>query len=737
MNNYYNVDDIVENLRIVGNINDKTLFEYTQLCSKFLRNSETEHLGRKIIINVLDNWDKISPKFHEIWTDLIEAAGFYPYLEKDREQLHLNSTASLIRKQFHCSPNLEGKILHEEQFFLNKLLQNEKNLIVSAPTSFGKSLLIEEVVASLKYCNIVIIQPTLALLDETRKKLSKYKNHYKIIVRTTQEPSKSKKNLFLLTAERVMEYKGLPKIDFFIIDEFYKLSAKRDDERSDVLNNAANLLLNKHGSRFYLLGPNINKISDGFAKKYNAEFYSTNYSLVDNISVDVYLKHNALFGSRGVKKEYKEKVLFELLDELKLEQSLIYCSSPNRARNLAKKYLDYLISKSQDKLKEQFELIAWVKENISDKWSLISCLEYGIAFHDGALQKHISSTLVDYFNNNKISYLFCTSTIIEGVNTSAKNVIYFDKSIGQNKDIDFFDYSNIKGRSGRMMIHYVGRIYNFNEPPSKQDIVIDIPFYEQNPVSDEVLIQLDDSEIKDKNSEQYKRLSNIPFDEKEIFKKTGELIVGQQKILEILKRDIREQYTNVGWNRYPNYEQLQYVLTLGWNNLVRDNENVKPMTLKKLVKVTYDYSRIQNIMILVDNNIKYYKTQNSYEKYDEGELFDFAIREAFQTLRHWFQYKVPKWLNVVNELQKYVCRQYNLRAGDYSFFASQIENDFIRENLAILVEYGVPNSAVKKLETIIPSNIDEDQVLNTIRQNKYHELQSLIDYEKSKLKELF
>lgn len=734
-NNIINqVENIVDNIRTVDEI--VMAFEYTQLCSKLLRHPETEHLGRKIIINILDNWNKLNSVYHEIWIDLIEAAGFYPYLEKNKEILHLDNTSSLIRKHFHSSPNLEGKILHEEQFFLNKILQEEKNLIVSAPTSFGKSLLIEEVVASLRYYNIVVIQPTLALLDETRKKLNKYKEYYKIIVRTTQEPSLSKRNLFLLTAERVMEYKGLPKIDFFIIDEFYKLSAKRDDERSDVLNNAANLLLNKHKSRFYLLGPNINGISDGFAERYNAVFYKTDYSLVDNISVDIYSKHQGMFGKRGIKKKYKEKVLFELLVELKEEQSLIYCSSPNRARQLAKRFLDYILVEFIRLDNEHFELIEWIKENVSDKWSLILCLQNRIAYHDGALQKHISSTIVDYFNSNKVSYLFCTSTIIEGVNTSAKNVIYFDESIGLNKDIDYFDYSNIKGRSGRMMEHYVGRIFNFNKPPIKQDILIDIPFFEQNPVSDEVLIQLEDSQIKDKESDQYRRINSIPFEEREIFKRTGEIINGQQKILEILKRDINEQYHNIAWSRYPKYGQLQYILTLGWNNLIRENENTKPMTLKKLVKVTNDYSRHQNVMILVDNNVNYYKSQQNYQKYDDAEILDFAIREAFQTLRHWFQYKVPKWLNVVNELQKYVCREYNLIAGDYSFFASQIENDFIRENLTILVDYGIPNSAIKKLEQVISPKITEDEVINSIRQNKYYELQTLIDYEKSKLKDL-
>lgn len=57
----------------------------------------------------------------------------------------------------------------------------------------------------------------------------------------------------------------------------------------------------------------------------------------------------------------------------------------------------------------------------------------------------------------KIKYLFCTSTIIEGVNTSAKNIIYYDSTKGRRTPIDFFDYSNIKGRAGRLMVHYIGK----------------------------------------------------------------------------------------------------------------------------------------------------------------------------------------------------------------------------------------------------------------------------------------
>ena len=78
--------------------------------------------------------------------------------------------------------------------------------------------------------------------------------------------------------------------------------------------------------------------------------------------------------------------------------------------------------------------------------------------------------------------------------------------------IDFFDYSNIKGRAGRMMVHFVGKIYNFNPPPPKEDIIVDIPFFEQNPVSDEVLINLNLDEIKHPDSEQNQYIQNLPED---------------------------------------------------------------------------------------------------------------------------------------------------------------------------------------------------------------------------------
>ena len=207
-------------------------FELAQKCSTLLENDEIS--GRTLIINILDNWGKIHPATQELWTDLIESAGFYPYLEKNKSVIEFNNLPGELRKELHLSKNLTQKYFHDEQYELTKLLESSKNLIVSAPTSFGKSLLIEEVIASKKYKNVVVIQPTLALLDETRRKLLKYKKDYKLIVRTSQNPDTAKGNIFLFTAERVNEYDAFNAVDFLVIDEFYKLSGIRDDERSSA-----------------------------------------------------------------------------------------------------------------------------------------------------------------------------------------------------------------------------------------------------------------------------------------------------------------------------------------------------------------------------------------------------------------------------------------------------------------------------------------------------------------------
>jgi len=444
--------------------------------------------------------------------------------------------------------------------------------------------------------------------------------------------------------------------------------------------------------------------------------------------------HSTEFGSKGRKKINKETALFELLLKIKDEQTMIYCSSSRRARMLSKKFYEFIKDKTTS-YNYTVPLVEWVEENISKRWGLIALLKYKIAFHDGALQKHITSSIVKYFNEGHINFLFCTSTIIEGVNTSTKNIIIFDNKKG-NKSIDYFDYSNIKGRAGRMMIHYIGKVYNFNPPiPKEEQMIIDIPFFQQNPIKDEVLIQLNEQEVKNKESQQYKKLQEIPIEERKLFKRNGVLVWGQKEILEILRRDINKKSELIIWTGMPKYEQLEYILNLGWDNLLKKSETKYPMTKKKLTKVTFDYSLKQDIRYLVISNYIFLKDDERNADLSKQELFDEAVRDAFGILRHWFQYKVPKILRTINSLQEFVCNERGIRAGNYSYCADIIESDFVRNNMSILLEYGIPKSAIKKLENIFDENISEEEVLKILKNTDILKYSNLLEYEINKITE--
>ncbi|HGO3487217.1 TPA: DEAD/DEAH box helicase [Staphylococcus aureus] len=249
--------------------------------AKYVSSKIDQEEGRNIVIRVLENWDSVCKESKEIWVNLIERAGFYPYISNlDHEKLSLQGS---LRRNWFKSENLEDVYFHVKQKEIEIALNKNENIVVSAPTSFGKSLIIEEVIASKKYDNLLIIQPTLALIDETRRKLNKY-NDYNIVVNSKQEMKD--KNIFILTAERVLEMKSLPQINFLVVDEFYKISNRINDERIDVLNIAIARIMYMNPQILFLT-PNIDEISKSFLEKCNINFLNTTFSMVTNEIINI------------------------------------------------------------------------------------------------------------------------------------------------------------------------------------------------------------------------------------------------------------------------------------------------------------------------------------------------------------------------------------------------------------------------------------------------------------------
>ena len=154
---------------------------------------------------------------------------------------------SVIYNAFSQSKLDETVSMHPEQLqIIQKIIDNDA-LIVSAPTSFGKTFSIFEYMARYQPQNIVLIVPTLALVDEYMKKLiKKYENsfsEYKVHsqIDPDAEYDFTKKNIFVLTHDRVVQdetYKSIKSIDFLVVDEVYKLETDVSNDRVLVLNMA-------------------------------------------------------------------------------------------------------------------------------------------------------------------------------------------------------------------------------------------------------------------------------------------------------------------------------------------------------------------------------------------------------------------------------------------------------------------------------------------------------------------
>jgi hypothetical protein len=562
-----------------------------------------------------------------------------------------------------------------------------ENVVLSAPTSFGKSAIIHGIIASKKFHNIVIVVPTLALIDETRRKMARHQG-YRVITQNSQR--KGERNIFVLTPERVNERGDLGDTDFFIVDEFYKLGTRfRSDDRSTTLNLAFYKLW-KTGAQFYMLGPSIDAISAGFTDSFRCKFLRMNYTTVVTDVEKI-----------TVAASQREAALLELLAKVR-GPTIIYCSSPNSANDLARRLVEERQEKQVDELTD---LADWLGEQYHPDWSLVKALRRGIGIHHGRIPRALAQAQIRLFDAGLLDFIICTSTMIEGVNTAAKNVIIWDNTLNR-EELDFFTFSNIKGRTGRMFRHFVGRVYVFDEPPQHQaDLEVDIPVHEQNNTTPlELLMQMDEEDLKE---ESVARVADIPdhpivtLDFARRFKDIDPMAL--HALADELLGLTGPAWARLVWNRFPTKEQLQRVTELMWEHLP-SGRGGGVRSWKELASAINQARASRSLGKMVAWRL---------ENFD-GPTDD-VIENTLDQYRTWVTFRFPRFLRVIDGLQREVARQRNRPAGDYRFFAAQLETFFLPTGVFALDEYGVPVQLAAKLSPIFHQPQDVDAVLSDLR----------------------
>ena len=617
---------------------------------------------------------------------LCREAGLFPYLQSQ------NLTwRDKITYEFFRGPGEMDYIFHREQWHAFQQLISGNSVVLSAPTSFGKSVLIHAYIAQRRPQCAVVVVPTIALLDQFRRRLSTaFSAEYSIITRNDQRPTPSKKHIYVVTQERLLDRDDISEIDLLAIDEYYKLDSGRDRQGEGGRTTLLNVALRKYlgiAKQIFFLGPTIAGVT------MRDDLRSRFVEITSDISTVAVDRHD----HREARNPYH--TIASLLREYSADKSLIFSKSPPAARNLAR----YLSQRSPLRSDESIQIFAnWLAEYYHPDWALVAALRGGYGLHHGSVPRSVAQSLVRYFNEGSLNALICTSTLIEGVNTSAKNVFIFDKKIS-NANFDYFDFRNIAGRSGRMGQYFIGRIFLFHEPPEPSNFELAIPALgEDAKLSDAILVNLPDETLSDDlRSRKASIFERSPLPE-ELVKRFAQYGSGAlERISGFVRQLLEAGDRSLIWRGYVGYRELLAVFSIAWDHL---RFNKGRLSAKEAAFYANRLRVAQSLRPYFDGLV-------------EGKFGDERIErieKGFRALSA-FDYAIPKVLLDVELLVNYHCSDMDLDHAEYAFMAQSLDNLFNHHWVKALDEYGIPIPLGRKLAFVVRETNTLEEAIESVR----------------------
>ena len=314
---------------------------------------------------------------------------------------YIKGTNKISQEEFYYDDLNDIKHLAVQKYYQSKVFRNnlldkrqkdvvdcfmslkKKRIIVSAPTSFGKTFLLREIIYLNKdtYHNILLLFPTIALLNENTESMNKLIQtlglEYIIINNVYSKIDTNKKYIFILTPERALKLLADNEdlnIDFFFFDEVYKIDedfdCNEDDGEEIGLKENGNrakafrivlYLLAKSVKDYYLAGPYLNLANvkygmERFVKENGVTKIQVDFEPTTHIEVDAWKKNiiehhpvtgekqNALYDHSQLKTKEKVQGIIKYLKNNNLGQAIFYCSTPSKAIEYTKDILDISLS---------------------------------------------------------------------------------------------------------------------------------------------------------------------------------------------------------------------------------------------------------------------------------------------------------------------------------------------------------------------------------------------------------
>ena len=395
------------------------------------------------------------------------------------------------RKQFSNSIITNDSVytLNEFQKQIYSSFEECQSITVSAPTSAGKSFvllhLLSNFIETHTLARVAYIVPTRALIQQVELDVRQHLKNANVEITSVPvlpETYDTHPSVFILTQERLQwilnEHPNI-KFNLIIVDEAHKIG---DRARGILLQQVlqeisyagsakfifASPMSENPGALFGIIKPEgkqlaivseIVTVNQNLIWVSKAENTTTKWN-IDLLAQGKRINLGSLTSERITKSSMRLPILAYRIAAGN-KGNLLYVNGAADAEKIAIQLKsmvlnDYPEYQPSDRI---IELIKLIKKTVHSDYALIEVLKGGVAFHYGNMPLAIRNEIEELFKIGDISFLVCTSTLIEGVNLPAKSIFVRGPQKGKNKPMDEMDFWNLAGRAGRQGKEFQGNIF--------------------------------------------------------------------------------------------------------------------------------------------------------------------------------------------------------------------------------------------------------------------------------------
>lgn len=481
-------------------------------------NLEHRLAAYRLATSIYDLYQGDDVNFHKPLRVILTRLENFPSLNTraDVSEVGKDLPVSLITEELISSKGREVILGDEKllltsfQYSLWRLLLDEKKAAISAPTSAGKSYVLQKFlkhVCNADEVSVFYLVPTRALIAQVSADLSKVFSELEeesvdiVSVPPDAEVELSKRAIYVMTQERTQlllntHPRLIPKV--VVIDEAHSIS---DGSRGVLLQSVIDSLLRRNALAQILFASPMIKNLEVFERLFKVDeidcVVSEEPAVAQNFVIleidpeeDGLVKVNprgdgrtdlGYIGDIKIKSELAtraDRLSYIPAHVGKGSINIIYANGADEAERVAIKLASILKGRKSNPKREALAELAI--ESVHESYDMAKCARKGVAFHYGEVPALLRKAVEGAVSDGDIDFLVCTSTLLQGVNLPAKNIFLYKPEKGSKKPLKSTDFWNLAGRAGRLLKEFKGNIFLIDygvwkEQPleqSKKEIII-------------------------------------------------------------------------------------------------------------------------------------------------------------------------------------------------------------------------------------------------------------------------